>query len=707
MRREAHIRIEVVDAASPHLDDVIALGDANRRTLGHFPRGAFRDRANRRQILAALGNADELLGYVLYRENVRVPVAKIVHFCVDESTRGQGVAQRLFDELRERVASLAGIGLWCRDDYEEATFWPHLGFVERDSRIGKSGLPLTYWYFDYEHPNLFTYTQEEAAQRQVAVLDANVFYDLVPGSHQEHGESDALRADWLQDEIEFVLTDEIIDEIDRTTRASEREQALAETKKFAFVETRREEVARIEADLTQSFAPDPDTRTASDMRHIAHAIAAQVGFFVTRDGFWLALTDQIAEQYGIVVVGPMQLVQELDELLRAGEYAPSRLASANMTTTRMRATEEDEVLNTFLACEVSERRHELRDQLGALVAQTRSCRVDLVRDDRRLLALVCYDHTDPHMLQIPLLRLANDNLAYTVAVHLLTDAVLVAARAGKRAVVVTESHIPSRLGRALRWSTYSSWAGVWSRITMQGTATMTELAERLANDAGLPDTLHDALAALRNMALRGTQGRPEQLWQLEGAVWPLKIRDLDVPCQVIPIRPSWAIELFDTGLADVNLFGGREDLLLNRENVYYSAAAPGSFQAPGRVLWYVSRGDTVAGGSHMRACSRVLTVKTGAASALFGEFKRLGVYKWEDVLRLANGDPSAQVTAVRFSDTELLPHPIPWSDLKSLLPRLGENEATFQWPRQVSPQAFVQLYRVGQGYSPDEEIDDA
>ena len=61
------------------MEDVIALGDTARDTVGFLPREAFLDYAKKDQILACI-EENELLGYLLFRRGKAV--ITIVQLCV-------------------------------------------------------------------------------------------------------------------------------------------------------------------------------------------------------------------------------------------------------------------------------------------------------------------------------------------------------------------------------------------------------------------------------------------------------------------------------------------------------------------------------------------------------------------------------------------------------------------------------------------------
>ena len=95
---------------------------------------------------------------------------------------------------------------------------------------------------------------------------------------------------------------------------------------------------------------------------------------------------------------------------------------------------------------------------------------------------------------------------------------------------------------------------------------------------------------------------------------------------MVPIRPGWASDLFDSGLAVRMLWAADSELALNPESVYYRSARNGPSRPFGRLLWYVSQGKKDPETMRVRACSRLADVIVGPAKDLFREFRRLGVY---------------------------------------------------------------------------------
>ena len=86
-----------------------------------------------------------------------------------------------------------------------------------------------------------------------------------------------------------------------------------------------------------------------------------------------------------------------------------------------------------------------------------------------------------------------------------------------------------------------------------------------------PDYVRDLIEKIK-ISLK--EKETKVLLEIEKLLWPLKIRDIEVPAYIIPIRPEWAMHLFDDDIAKQDLFGSKPALILNAENVYYRKSNP-------------------------------------------------------------------------------------------------------------------------------------
>ena len=231
------------------------------------------------------------------------------------------------------------------------------------------------------------------------------------------------------------------------------------------------------------------------------------------------------------------------------------------------------------------------------------------------------------------------------------------------------------------------------------TAPPDRIAQAILSTLGKAKLSCDGLVGIADM-LSGESIRQNPLaaWEAEHLLWPAKILGCGIPNYVVPIRPGWAADLFDSGLADGRLWGADADLALNPESVYYRSALNSPFQSVGRVLWYISQAKGEPGSMRIRACSRLNGVFVGRAKDLFREFRRLGVYNWNDVLSTAKGDPEGRIMALKFQGTERFPHTLKWDDFQEILRRNGIR-SNLQSPIKISETAHAEIYRRGFGTS--------
>ncbi|MGL4400428.1 MAG: hypothetical protein ACRCXD_11210 [Luteolibacter sp.] len=130
------------------------------------------------------------------------------------------------------------------------------------------------------------------------------------------------------------------------------------------------------------------------------------------------------------------------------------------------------------------------------------------------------------------------------------------------------------------------------------------------------------------------------------------------------------------------------------EAVYFTASNV-TLKPPGHLLWYISSGNEGLGPQHVKATSRLREVVKGTPKELFSRFRRLGVYRWKDLMATAKGNPNAQLTALRFSHTETFPHP-----LDSDLLRNFQVPPNYLGPRPIPFSTFQKIYHHGTHTTP-------
>lgn len=409
----------------------------------------------------------------------------------------------------------------------------------------------------------------------------------------------------------------------------------------------------------------------------------------------LNAADRIYEQHGLTLLRPSQLIAEFEELRNERLYQRERLAGTSFSNQRV-SSDDGELAAAITLEQNGERRNQTQEQLNRYFANPERFSVRTVRNlNGILVALYVTDSCATGKLSVPMFRIASrireTRIFGTLTRTLLSRMVLDANDSNRPVVTLTESQLFPIMAAALQASGFLLSGQCWTKIGVRQIGTVGELQGVLAGIAA-DDDEHSGIAEQMSAAL-GHAGNANTASELEHVLWPAKIRGSSIRTFVVPIKPRWATDLFDAGLARGVLWGAAEELALNPESVYYRAIKPRVLSSPARILWYVSDDTDIAGTKAIRACSRLTEVVIGPASEAFRRFRRFGVYQREDVVRTA-GSPDADVMAVRFDDTELFRHRIGWDEMQSILQQHGVRN-NFQSPVEIPEGAFEALYGRG------------
>ncbi len=680
-----------------YLTDVRKLWREHSATLGFFTAGAFQEYAARNQIIIAVDSDKQCIGYLLYR--VSRDVATVVHLCVDKAHRGSGVAKRLVDLLKTTTKNFRGIGLYCRRDFDVSNLWPKLGFIALKDKEGRShdGKLLTYWWFDHGHPTLFSEQFIKKREEKIcAVIDANVFFDIGSEHDPESEESKALLADWVQENVQLYLTQEIFNEINRQSDRSLREREQKRAHLFSILEETQSRYSEYENQLRKLFPHLLSCQDESDIRQLARAISADAQFFVTRDSSLLDLADKIYENHGITILRPADLIVHLDSLEREGDYRPVRLAGSHCQFRLVKTGEVDQLTNEFQHSAAGESAAVFRRSMVRFLSDPKRYVCNVVVDANScLLGLIVYSLKKSPELEIPLLRLRESSLAKTLARYLLTKVLLRLDGSGSAITKVTDLFLQRASITALMEAGYVKTDKYWAKISIPVIGNASEVAKYLLlfaqqkNIDSVP--LHKIASELTNVRIINDVLASAEI---ELALWPAKITDLPISNWIIPIKPAWAKDLFDEHLAAEDIFGAKLDLALQQENVYYRKNYFAKVTAPGRILWYVSQDTGYPGSGYVRACSRLDEVLIDKPKSLYSRFRRLGIYEWRQVYETAGNNVENEIMAIKFSHTELFDTPVSWSDMQMILKNRGVK-TTLESPISVDPGVFIEIYRTG------------
>lgn len=688
------------------LGDVIRLWRRNSETLGFLPEGAFYEYAKNKGIIVACDERGKLSGYILFR--IAKQVVTIAHLCIHNEHKGQGLTRLLLNDLRETTKDQKGIGLHCRRDYAVSGLWPKLGFIAASEKPGRGANreTLTYWWLSYRAPDLLSVAEQYSPQNQVVVaIDANVFYDLDPANSTQQGiESKALESDWFAEHAKIILTEEIFNEISRNPDSEERNKHRNRAHSIGYLEPDKKAVESLQDSLESLLGKPKKEQQYSDIRQLANAIAANAGYFVTRDDFILKRDDDIYESHGIYVRRPVEILLEVDYLRDEISFHPKRLAGSDLKLTKLRSDDIAHTSKSFFLQEAGESSRLLEKHLSQIASQIDNTTVYLMKDgDGAPLAVYATEMLGNGVCRIVLARVKMGYLENTLARYVTHRILLEAVKNNVWLLVFMDQSQQQCFGDALISEGYIRHAdSYWLRIVVSGIYQFDHIREKLRQLIYATPESSDVKKLLSDTLLGALNDELNQdkfsIFELETALWPCKIAGVSIPCFVVPIRKEWAMELFDDTLADEDLFGATAELAIQREGVYYYSAKGGAARAPARILWYVSNDPRSANTKSIRACSILLDVSCERPKSLFKRYQRLGVYKWRDVFRTAEEDINNNVRALHFGYTEVFPKGVPLNAVKELL-RSESVNTSFPSVTPISSSAFLRIYEAGVQYN--------
>ena len=697
------MKIQSIDDKSPYLQDVIQLGDKNRKTLGFLPEKAFAESAKKQKILVAIDSEAQFAGYLLFGCSSSYNRITIVHLCVAPSHRGKGITKKLIDKLKKiNKDKYEGIGLSCRNDYGLHDMWSSNGFIpkwEKPGR-GKDGKLLTYWWYDYGHRNIFSIAPIQKLESKLCVvIDDQVFFDLYADDESlDNKESKLLLADWLEPEIELCITDGIFIQINNISSDKERKlyrQFAQNNLLFTVLPCDSEKLENYQEILQTFLSQKGILKSDINFHHLVRAIVSDSHIFITRDSRLLNIANEIYENFRLSVIRPINLLIQLNELGRNPEYQPIRLAGTSLEQVSVKKGEEETITNYFYCSEKDETKAQFQQKLRRFLTYPEDFECfKVIEGENKPLALIVYGRHNNYELEIPIIRVSDNPLSATLAQHLIFKSILYSAREGRQFTRINDSYLQDTVKKAIEEHRFIRVNQDFLKINLAVVETSSQLSKRLKKIASsLGKEYKFCLQLANSIKIEHFIKDVQESANIERFLFPAKIIDAEIPTFIFPIQPKWAKDLFDEGLANqhLSLFGAKNELAFNKEAVYYrSAKTNGKIKAPFRILWYVSQDKYYVHVGAIRACSLADEVIIDKPENLFQLFQRLGVYKLSDLSDI-NKDKDGNIMAIRFGYTELLNK----IELRTIRKIFNSPKITFQSLYKIDNSLFHQLYNIG------------
>lgn len=676
MATPSHIEFHSVLRSGPLLKQVIKMASTQRKTLGFLPDAAFAERVDRGTLLAAADVTGQFLrGYVLY--DLVGGGLKIRQLCIDPTFRRTGLARQLVEQLVLRHPGVHSLSLWCRRDFEANNIWPQLGFAPRTEKAGRASTPTTLFLWvrnlsDIHKDTLFSLLHRE--QKLRVALDTNVLYDL---HDRKRGASDSrgLLAEWIQAEVQFCITEQVLQDI-----AQIDDEALRKTQR-AWTSTYHEphldfERRRQLALLLENQCPSQSLSDRSDVNHVAACAASGLRILLTRDRAMIKrLRSQALAIAGVEVLSPSEFLGHQLETLQPARYAPVRLFGLEYDETPVRAAEVEQLVSMFAFPSHGGAQRALKRTLQDAIANPGQWHTGVVRRSETPVALVI-GRLQANAWEVPIIRILDEH--DTLGRQLLAQLKLTAIERSCKSVLVTDSVARRYLVEPLLaenfWPGSDGWLAVSHRVSGSGNA-VADALEEIATT-----TRHrDALALLR----LGPELDPIQQTWLESLFWPAKCLDGRLPSYTVPIKPTWTRDLLGAEEQQASLLARPPSLGLAREHVYYKSPRGPRPLAPSRILWYRSSRDP-----GVIASSRLMEVVEGPAETLHSRFQHLGVWELSHVLEKAH---KGNILAMRFADTEIFERPVTLRRMRQLASDT-RHSLVLRSPSRIPEHMFEHIY---------------
>ena len=644
----------------------------NSGTVGFLPLEALKYYLENEWVLGALTAEGHLAGYLLYAENR--DRFRITQLCVAKNFRGQGLARELLDALKVSATTQKVMTLRCRNDFPAHSMWSALGFVPRGEKPGRSkeGHLLTLWRFTLARDDQLALFRADSSESVLDVaIDAQVFFDFDEPDSDVNRPSKVLISDPLTDSLNIWYTDELLSEISRNPSDAERNESRSRVRTFWEVEHDPTSVETL-ADSPKEILPSSTKSQRSDINHLAKVASSEIDVFVTRDQRMLNKALQIAGLVNVNVLSPTELIIRLNELSEAQAYEPDRVSGLGLQWRRLSSQEFSTFpFDRFL--EPGERLGRLKERVNSYLIDASSHEFEILWSGDDPVAVRCLTNNSPGMLTITLGRVATSIDRTLFGRFLVSDAICRAVRQGIKLVGFNETALPASLIQGLSRMGFTKSGENFLRFCF------TYHMERDQILSSIKDLYPDAISNYRDT----------DALELERSCSPL-ISDACQNYFLIPIRPGYALNLFDRQQSSYDLFGGEPKLLMRWGNVYYRRVTHQlTLTTPSRILWYVSRNQRqIVGSSHLDE------VVIDNPKELFRRFSRYGTLEWQDLYDMCEGEISRDLMALRFSHTFPFNSPVPMSEVRSVFEEDGLGWS-LQAPRRLSSSTHRKLFELG------------
>ena len=415
-------------------------------TLGFLFREALVDYLDKGWVLGAKCRGGSLAAYILFA-NRRTDV-RVAHLCVDQEIRGKGLARKLMERLAtdSRSRGLLSLELHCRRDFQANAMWEKLGFIPWGEKPGRtsSGTTLTLWRRELAQSDQMRFAFDGAGHGEIdVVMDAQVLFDLeTPDDDGPAAPSKALLSDFLTDELNLKITDEMLVEIDRDDVAEIRNRSRQEALGFQQVSCDDQTFRQIKAAL-EKVLPTASDNDLSDIKQLAKAAASNATYFATRDKRLLSRSEKINELTGLQVRSPARIIVEINDRM-AGNQGAERISGPDVEWRRLSATELQSFESRMFLRE-GERKHHFEQKLDMHLSKPQSSICEVLQFTGTIVAIRVFSVDEGKVLNVHLGRVTHQAHDRLVEAYFVMALVLKAAQTRTEVIVIDRDEVSDRL----------------------------------------------------------------------------------------------------------------------------------------------------------------------------------------------------------------------------------------------------------------------
>lgn len=663
------MEFKITTLAASDVDRVDELMKQNSRTLGFLPREALIDYLGRGTVLGVSATDSRLIGYLLYAsypERFRV-----AHLCISERFRGRGIAKRLINELKAKCTTQCVIRLNCRRDYEAHNLWPRLGFVPVDEKPGRSldGHLLTCWEHRVGDDRQLDIFKECASDQAVDVaIDTHILLHFNSPQTPESAPSKALLADFLADLVRIRITDEVFIEIDRQADSRIRRDSRVLAHSYSTVNFNSGLAEQYEKSLRNLLRPTKDS-DESDIRHLAKTAASGVAKFVTLDEGILRYSKEIAHLTQLDVISPIDLVIRLYEPLHRESYRRYPISGQDFVWHRARADDIGKLLKSLLR--PGEVKGKLRETLYGYLAKPEFYKVEILLGGEQVLGVRVLTE-DKDCVTISFVRAATSNNQLFLELFLVADILTTSVVKDFVSIRIEGNGLPNGIEKGLLEMGFARAGSDYVRLCLTGTMSRNDVH-------GVVRRRFPELSKAWNDILDR---------EILTCCSPVVLKDCAEACYIVPIKPAYAMSLFDKQSAGEDLFGGRSQILMRWDNAYFRRKTHHKMiKAPARLLWYESgKVGAITAASHLRS------MEVGSPKHLFRKFQKFGTLDWDEIFAMCKGDIKLEIMALEFFHTFPFRKRVTLAELRKME---GRQSVPLQSPRSINFDLFLRIVEAG------------